>query len=141
MFLLNLSVTFFLIYGSSLYTLDVISPLLVKCVADNCPSTSCFLMVPFKEQKFLKFNIIKYCFFILQLTLFKLCFGNLFLPQSQKILFWKIIFWKFVRQRSNLFPSSFFPSVWISVDQDHFFKTLSFPSAVLPLPQIIYPCM
>lgn len=97
MFLLNLSVTVFLVYGSSLYTLDVTSPLLVKCVADNCPSTACFLMVPFKEQMFLKFNVVKYCSFILWLTLFKLCFGNLFLPQSQKILFWKMIFWKFVR--------------------------------------------
>lgn len=57
MFLLNLSVTFFLVYGSSLYTLDVTSPLFVKCVADNCPSTACFLMVPFKEQMFLKFTI------------------------------------------------------------------------------------
>ena len=69
MFLLNLSVTLFLVCGSYLYTLDVISPLLVKCVADNCP-TACFLMVPFKEQKFLKFNIITYCFFILWLTPF-----------------------------------------------------------------------
>ena len=148
MFLLNLSVTFFLVYGSSLYTLDVTSPLLVKRVADNCPCTACFLTVPFKEQTFLKFNVILITYNIVIIAL--LFYGWHFLNCVLEIFFYpKVRRYSFGRLSSgNLWgsdqissPLPFSLLYGYTVDQDRFFKTLSFPSAVLPLPQIIYPCM